>query len=84
MMVSRSTVLIICVLSMASMTIDAFDSTEIRLLEWPRGASKTFTKRNDILETGLIGPIARFRKNGQGMIRNVSRFQALTQHICTV
>lgn len=37
------------------------------------------TKRSDILDMGVIGPLARFRKNdGMGrMIRNVSLFTPL-------
>ncbi|KAI6175791.1 hypothetical protein M3Y97_00728000 [Aphelenchoides bicaudatus] len=70
-MLVQSVLLSVCLLG--TVFVSAFDSTEIRLLEWPRGA-KTFTKRsdNDILDLGALGPLARFRKseNFGRMVRN--------------
>ncbi|KAI6221048.1 hypothetical protein M3Y95_00999500 [Aphelenchoides besseyi] len=54
--------------------VQAFDSTEIRLLEWPNGP-KAFTKRADILDLGIAGPLARFRKSNANDMNRMIRSQ---------
>ncbi|KAI6181250.1 hypothetical protein M3Y98_00809000 [Aphelenchoides besseyi] len=54
--------------------VQAFDSTEIRLLEWPNGP-KAFTKRADILDLGIAGPLARFRKSNINDMNRMIRSQ---------